>query len=293
MDPRIRLTDELLAQLGGSRSRVTSATAPAASVILVRDTEHAPEFYLQIRSATMVFAGGRPAFPGGRIDPADTQPISRWSGPDLDWWATELGTDRTAALAVVCAAVRETFEESGYLLASGSDGTPLVELDSDDWREDREALARHRISLAELLARRELVLRSDRLRPWSVWVTPEFEPRRYHTWFLVAECPVGQHVLGVSGESTTSHWITAEQAIRSADAGTLALLPPQYCSFLQLLRHSGIDEVLTRRPPMSEIRPVLATDDAGAYLELPAELVELGIRAERQLHAHSDQEVTR
>ena len=89
-----------------------------------------------------------------------------------------LGCDEPLARALVCAAVRETFEESGVLLAGPAAADAVVaDTTGDDLEADRLALLDRSVSMAELLARRGLVLRSDLLRPWAHWITPEFEPK--------------------------------------------------------------------------------------------------------------------
>src|SRR6478735_8924674 len=89
----------------------------AATVLLLRDADTGPEVHMLRRRTSMAFAGGAYAYPGGGVDPRDEQPV-RWAGPALEEWAERLGLDDPAqAQAVVCAAVRETFEEAGVLLA--------------------------------------------------------------------------------------------------------------------------------------------------------------------------------
>ncbi|MGV9711009.1 NUDIX hydrolase [Gordonia sp. NPDC003424] len=284
MDPRIRLGD-ILAGLPPASSTDNPEPAPAASVVLLRQAPTGLQAYIQMRATTMAFAGGIPAFPGGRIDPGDHEPVRSWVGATADTWAVDLGTDPADAAAVVVAAVRETFEESGYLLASPTDGTELTTIDSDDWRADRDELAQHRISLAEFLARRNLSLRSDWLRAWSIWVTPEFEPRRFHTWFLAARCPTEQQVLGVSRESTTDRWVSSDDALRAADDTTTPLLPPQYCTFLELHGATDLDAIFAAPRQVPTIRPALASDDDGPFLSLPDDLVDLGVRVGNRMYS--------
>ena len=118
---------------------------------------------------------------------------SRGPGPAPAEWAARLGTDERTARALVCAAVRETFEESGVLLAGPRDEPDAVVADTsgDDWEADRVALEARELSMTDFLDRRGLVLRSDLLGAWSGWLTPEFEPRRYRTWFFVAAAARG------------------------------------------------------------------------------------------------------
>jgi 8-oxo-dGTP pyrophosphatase MutT (NUDIX family) len=289
MDPQIRLPDDVLAATQtASDAEGTSAPSPAASVVLMRDSAAGIEVHLLMRAASMAFAAGRPVFPGGRVDATDMESVAGWAGPTIERWAADLEVDQDRARAIINAAVRETFEECGYLLASPENGTlPLTDLSTDDWCEDRELLLQRRISVADLFARRRLTLRSDWLKPWSVWVTPSFEPRRFHTWFLVARCPAEQLTLGVSHESTTSQWISAEQALRQADDKALPLLPPQYCTLLELFECRDVDEVFDSGRSVRTVRPEVGIDNEGPFLELPDELVRLGLLVGIQMYGEA------
>ena len=140
----------------------------------------------------MDFAGGMCVFPGGGVDPRDFDATVAWAGPTPADWADRLGADEDVARALVCAAVRETFEESGVLLAGDSADTVVADTTGDDWEADRVALESRELSMTDFLTRRGLVLRTDLLGTWSGWLTPVFEPKRYRTWFFVALLPEGQ-----------------------------------------------------------------------------------------------------
>ena len=147
----------------------------------------------------MEFAGGMCVFPGGGVDPRDFdarrrlgRAVARPSGP------TRLGIDEAEARALVCAAVRETFEESGVLLAGDSADAVVADTTGDDWEADRVALESRELSMTDFLDRRGLVLRTDLLGAWAGWLTPVFEPKRYRTWFFVAALPEGQRTRDVS-----------------------------------------------------------------------------------------------
>jgi 8-oxo-dGTP pyrophosphatase MutT (NUDIX family) len=181
----------------------------AATVILVRPAEGtdgaAPadgdagvEAYLLQRTDALEFAPGACVFPGGSVDERDADPgiaETGWAGPAPADFGHLLGVPADHALALVCAAVRETFEESGVLLA-GPSPTELVP-DSADLARDRRALLAGSLSLGDLLDRRGLLLRADLLTPWARWITPEFSPRRFDTWFFAAALPAGRRIRGV------------------------------------------------------------------------------------------------
>jgi 8-oxo-dGTP pyrophosphatase MutT (NUDIX family) len=114
------VTDELLARIQGLQDGSVTATEPrdAATVVLLRDARDGAgvETFLMRRQQAMTF-GGLYVFPGGVVDPTDATVDIAWAGPDAAWWAQELACSEPLARALVCAAVRETFEECGVLLA--------------------------------------------------------------------------------------------------------------------------------------------------------------------------------
>jgi len=110
-------------------------------------------------------------------------------------------------------AVRETFEESGVLLAGPSAGSVAADTTGEDWEADRRALLDRSLSLAEMLARRGLVLRSDLLRPWSRWITPVIEERRFDARFFAAALPSQQRTRDVGGEAAAVAWVRPGDAI--------------------------------------------------------------------------------
>ena len=105
----------------------------AATVVLLRDGADGPLVYLLRRHTTMAFAGGMCVFPGGGVDPRDFDAAVAWHGPSPTTWATRLGVDEAMARALICAAVRETFEESGVLLAGPSGDTVVEDTTGEDW----------------------------------------------------------------------------------------------------------------------------------------------------------------
>ncbi|WP_460459869.1 NUDIX hydrolase [Angustibacter peucedani] len=197
----------------------------AATVVLVRDGEAGPEVFMMRRVASMAFAARMHVFPGGGVDPRDCAP-ERWAGPPLAEWARRLDVDEPTAAGLVCAAVRELFEECGVLLAGAPGEDVVADLDDDSWEADRLALLDRTIALTDLLQRRGLELRTDLLAVWSHWCTPVFEPRRYDTWFFVAELPSGQRARHVGGEADHTAWLPAREAAAGGADGTLAMMPP-------------------------------------------------------------------
>ena len=216
----------------------------AATVIVLRRGETGPEAYYLRRQVSMDFAAGMAVFPGGGVDPRDFDAQVGWAGPDPAAWADRLGCDEETARALVCAAVRETFEESGVLLAGVSDGDVVADTTGEDWEADRVALEGRELSLTEFLDRRGLVLRTDLLGAWDAWLTPVFEPKRYRTWFFVARLPEGQVTRDVSTESSSVTWLPAALAADQADSGDLAMMPPTYLVSMEVGTYADPDAVL-------------------------------------------------
>ena len=225
-------------------TRTPAEPRNAATVVLLRPSEGGPEVYLLRRQVSMEFAAGMCVFPGGGVDPRDFDHTVAWAGPSPADWAARLGVDESLARALVCAAVRETFEESGVLLAGASPSSVVEDTTAEDWEADRAALEGRELAMTEFLDRRGLVLRSDLLGVWTGWLTPAFEPRRYRTWFFVASMPAGQRTRDVSTESSSVTWLPASGAVEAVESGDMFMLPPTYLTCLEVAQYADPDAVL-------------------------------------------------
>ncbi len=239
----------------------------AATVVLLRDADPGPgvEVYVLRRVASMVFAGGMYVFPGGSVDPRDADAELRWAGPPAADWTVPLDAPVPLARALVCAAVRETFEEAGVLLA-GSDHQHTVHVDDrvKHWAGEQAALLDRTSSMADVLRRNDLVLRADLLRPWAHWVTPELEPKRFDTRFFVAALPRGQQPVHFTGESDASEWVRPTDAVRRHASGEMDMLPPTVLTLAELAEYRDVDSVLdtaTTRPVRRVLPRVVVSGD--------------------------------
>ncbi|BBC94594.1 NUDIX hydrolase [Streptomyces griseofuscus] len=230
----------------------------AATVLLLKDTEAGPAVHMLRRRASMAFAGGAYAYPGGGVDPRDDDTRIRWAGPPRASWAERLGVDEAGAQAIVCAAVRETYEEAGVLLAGPDPDSVVGDTTGDDWEADRAALVAREQSFAEFLHRRGLVLRSDLLGAWARWITPEFESRRYDTWFFAAVLPAGQRTRNASTEADRTVWIRPAEAAAGYDRGELLMMPPTIAALRELLPYGTAAEALAAAAAR-DLTPVQAT----------------------------------
>ncbi|OUC98878.1 NUDIX hydrolase [Streptomyces swartbergensis] len=248
--------DRIRALAAGTLTPVTPKRA--ATVMLLKDTDTGPAVHMLRRRASMAFAGGAYAYPGGGVDPRDDDHQVRWAGPTRAWWADRLGVDETTAQAIVCAAVRETYEEAGVLLAGPAPDSVVGDTTGADWEADRAALVARDLSFAEFLGRRGLVLRSDLLGAWTRWITPEFETRRYDTWFFVAALPEGQRTRNASTEADRTVWIAPGEAAAGYDKGELLMMPPTIATLRQLTAYESAARALAAAPGR-DLTPVLAT----------------------------------
>jgi 8-oxo-dGTP pyrophosphatase MutT (NUDIX family) len=285
-----------------------AATRNAATVMVVRDAPGGGVEVLMLkRPAAMKFAGGAYVFPGGSVDSADfgdvapgdgdvargdgdvargdgdvargdgpggpagagTRAKAAWHGPSAQEFGQRLGATPELARALVSAAVRETFEEAGVLLAGTQDGAVVVP-EGPDWEADRAALNEGTVSLAGLLDRRGLVLRADLLTPWAQWITPLAEPKRFDTRFFAAALPAGQQVTAHAAEADKIVWVRPDDALNAARRGEMSLLPPTATTLAEFTLASGVADILGRTRKVAPIQPVLVnSEDGQAWLEVP------------------------
>ncbi|NGP06880.1 NUDIX domain-containing protein [Rhodococcus sp. 14C212] len=239
----------------------------ASTVILVRDGDRGVEVFLLQRVRGMAFAGGMTVFPGGGVDPSDSAATVAWAGPPVPWWSERFGTSETLAQALVLAAVRETFEECGVLLAGATPDTVVA--DTTPFGEARRQLEARELTFGEFLEREGLVLRADLLRPWSNWITPVGEGRRYDTRFFVAAAPEGQIADGETSEADEVRWQTPQEAIAHWQEGGSVLLPPTWSQLTALSRFGSVAEILAAKPQITPILPTLVTGDGELRVEFP------------------------
>jgi 8-oxo-dGTP pyrophosphatase MutT (NUDIX family) len=273
---RVQLPPQLVedARAFADGTREPAAPRNAATVVLLRGGPDGPEVYLLRRQTSMAFAAGMCVFPGGGVDQRDFDHEIAWAGPGPGEWAVRLGTDEATARALVCAAVRETFEESGVLLAGESADTVVADTTGEDWESDRAALEGRELAFTEFLDRRGLVLRTDLLGVWAAWLTPVFEPRRYRTWFFVADLPEGQRTRDVSTESDQVTWLPALQAVQDVEGERMLMLPPTYLTCLEVAQYADPAGVLeaARERSVEMFTPQVEQNDEGGTLSIPPRL---------------------
>jgi 8-oxo-dGTP pyrophosphatase MutT (NUDIX family) len=205
-------------------------------------------------------------FPGGAVHAGDRAAVP-WIGPGADAWAVRWGCGRELAAALVVAAVRETFEETGILLAGADARSVVGAVDGDDWQAARRDLEAGELKLGQFLRDRDLALRADLLAAWAHWITPEFEPRRFDTRFFVAALPAGQVDVRHGTEADSSFWIEPAAAVRAAETGDIAMMVPTLFNLRDLCR-TDLAAVLSgaAERPITTVQPRLTVVDGQRVL---------------------------
>ncbi|GAB2478853.1 NUDIX hydrolase [Jatrophihabitans fulvus] len=232
----------------------------AATVVLLRDGAEGVEAWLLTRVTGMEFAAGMTVFPGGRVDDRDVDlPIT---GADTAALAARFGCSEPVARGLLGAAVRETFEETGVLLTVPPKHLPEHVADVESGQVD----------FGDLLREHGLSVDGAALRPWSRWVTPKGEVRRYDTRFFVGRLPEGAVAADVTTESSSADWVPVGEAIEQAQRGERRLLPPTLLTLASLADCADVDAVLARSEgaDLSPVRPTMhVADDGAVTVELP------------------------
>ena len=214
----------------------------AATVMLLRDAPDLEVFMLR-RNFDSVWIAGATVFPGGGVDPGDRDPewAARCAGWD-DARASRAVGRGGGGLGFFVAAVRETFEEAGVLLARDADGTP-VDASAAHLSAARAGLNDGTLEFGAFVADHDLVLATDELHVFSHWITPPGGPRRYDTWFFVAAAAEGEYTHD-DDELIASTWVRPAEAVAAADRGEIDLIFPTRKNLEALARFATAAEVL-------------------------------------------------
>lgn len=213
----------------------------AATLVLLREGPRGPEVLLTKRPRSMRFMGGATVFPGGAVSAADRDPgwedLSRLSEADA---RARLGADAPALGWFVCA-LREAFEEVGYLAADG----PVRALD----RADAGDPARFLIDCREA----GVVLCTDALVPAGRWVTPLGSPIRFDTRFFVTEVGEDFEPVPDPDEVDGCWWSTPAEALDALGEGSLTMAPPTVEMLQRLAAFGTVAEALGGLTPDSVV----------------------------------------
>ena len=247
---------------------------PASTILLLRDGAGPDgkgeiEVFMMVRHYEIDFNSGALVFPGGSVDPGDHEVAGK---PEL--YAGGEGLD-AEALGFRIAAIRETFEESGILLAKQHGSGTLVDAKraSEIEAANRTALCEGKTTFLKLLIDNGMLLTLDELMPYAHWITPEGMPKRFDTWFFLAAAPPEQVGAHDGKESTDSIWVSPREALAGGESGRFKLPFPTTRNLIKLGKHRTVRDALgdATGKPVVTVMPVMTKENGGRQLRIPAE----------------------
>jgi 8-oxo-dGTP pyrophosphatase MutT (NUDIX family) len=242
--------------------------------MLVRDAP-AFEVFMLRRNVRSVFVGGAHVFPGGAVDPDDRDDaiFDLAAGIDDATASRALGVS-DGALGFWVAAIRESFEEAGVLIARDATTDTEMLVDVSQLDVDRRALTAGERRFVDIVRDRDLVLDAGALHPFAHWITPPGAPRRYDTWFFVAPAPEGHAYEHDDDETVASVWIRPADALEQARRREIELIYPTFRSLQSLARFETAADLLrtVRNVWHDDARPMQVENPGqGWVLRLPGD----------------------
>ncbi len=246
---------------------------PSATILLVRDGSAGLEVFMVERHHRIDFATGALVFPGGKVDPGDHESALRGRCRGAE------GLDDDA-LALRVAAIRETFEEAGVLLArpkarEAVEERALVPAERLAGIEERHRgpLLANETDIGAIATAEDLELACDRLVPFAHWITPTFMPKRFDTWFFLVPAPPDHVALHDGHESVDSVWTTPSDAIAAAERGERTIIFPTLMNLRKLARAETVADALerARSEAVVTVFPRVEKTPGGRVVRIPAE----------------------
>ena len=252
----------------------------SATVILTRESSQGQfKVFLMRRHRDQDFMGGAFVFPGGRLDEETATSIS----------SPTPGVSRVPKPSVACrpqtCRKRRPWGSSSlpFVRPSKSPGSSLPTMQSGqiiDLAEGEKAgrfagyrlqIHDHRLSLTEMAEQEGLTFAPDLLTPYSHWITPEIESKRFSTRFFLARQPPEQIPFHDTIEMTKSQWLTPSTAIEQQKEGRILLMPPTLKSLEELNEFDSLDDLFqaARSREIRTILPEAFTTDDGFGVRLP------------------------
>jgi 8-oxo-dGTP pyrophosphatase MutT (NUDIX family) len=243
----------------------------ASTILLLRDgtARKEIEVFMMVRHYEIDFNSGALVFPGGSVDKGDNDIIA-----DSSLHSGGEGMDPTE-LSFRIAAIRETFEESGILLARPKGSKALV-----DAKRAGEIEAAHRadlndrkVTFLKVLTDNGMMLALDELVPYAHWITPEGMPKRFDTWFFLAAAPPDQLGAHDGKESTDSIWVSPREALEGGETGRFKLPFPTTRNLIKLGKQASVKAALddSRGKNVVTVTPVMTKTATGRQLRIPLE----------------------
>jgi 8-oxo-dGTP pyrophosphatase MutT (NUDIX family) len=246
--------------------KTTVPARPASTVVILRDGAGGIEVFMVVRHHQIDFASGALVFPGGKVDAEDS---------DAAWGELAPNAPNAPDRSFFVAAGRETFEEAGLVLARRRGTQEMVDADGAHRLVEtyRAALLKGDTTFVDIVRKENLSLAADLMVPFAHWITPEVVPKRFDTHFFLIAAPVVQLGAHDGGESVEGLWITPQQALSEAKAGTRTLVFATRMNLEKLARYRTVAEAveITRSRPVVTVMPKAMKTPEGRKLQIPAE----------------------
>jgi 8-oxo-dGTP pyrophosphatase MutT (NUDIX family) len=240
---------------------------PSATIIIGRESSQGFEIFMVVRHHEIDFASGALVFPGGKTNPGDHD-------PEIRQYCIGAEDINDEDLATRVAAIRETYEESGILLArqQGDEGiVPGNRL--QELLDYREKLTSGSLNILDFLKAESLTLAIDQLTLFAHWITPEMMPKRFDTFFYLAVAPEDHLGVHDGSESVDSIWIAPKKALTENKAGKYIMLFPTRMNIQKLGRSVTLSEAITtaKNSSVVSVQPWIENRDGGPFLCIPKE----------------------
>lgn len=242
---------------------------PASSILLIRDADAGLEVFMVKRHHKIDFASGAMVFPGGKVDPEDSDAEARAATIGAD------GFDDTQ-LGFRVSAIREAFEETGVLIATNKDGSELTAEHTNDLKERYAArLEKNQVTMGAMATAEGLSIRVDRLEAFAHWITPPVMPKRFDTPFFIAEAPEAQidGALHDGTEAVESVWTTPAAVMEQVDRGEVTMVFATRLNLQLLGEASNVAEAMAtaaQRTPVI-VTPHVYVKDGRRMIDIPAD----------------------
>jgi len=236
----------------------------AATLILVVPFQETFKILMMKRNANLKFMPGVHVFPGGSIDKHDE---------DSQWKSMIPNNNSLSHFSARIAAIRETFEESGILVANPQEKLQVIPVEElKKWRNKVHENASQFLTLCQTY---QIYPDIHRLHEWSNWITPTIETKRFDTKFFLAICHNLQMESGIhdNQESVTTDWVTPNEVLEKSARKQMKIIPPQFYTMTELANIKTIKqlEIVARNRTIYPIQPEFVNEDTHTVIALPGD----------------------
>jgi len=239
-----------------------STPIQAATIIIGRDIDNSFEMFMVVRHHQIDFAAGALVFPGGKVDVQDNLSEIR------DYCDGAEGLDDND-LSLHVAAIRETYEESGILLARSKDEKTLIsKAKLAELSQYQDDLNQKKTTVLEFVKAENLRLSLGHITRFAHWITPEIMPKRFDTHFFLATAPTDQVAEHDGSESVDSTWITPQTALDDCEACRRMIVFPTKLNIMKLAKSNCISQAIetAKSSEIVTVFPWIEERESGTFL---------------------------